>query len=198
MGRPRQRRRRASGERSRRWSSMACAPGNADWFCARSCFVCAHSPRNLVRHLRRARRPRDWRRIFRSRTTCPRLVTGDRVRLRAALENLIDNAVKFTERGRVAMTVSGQRPGAPPQADICRDRQRQWNCTEEKSPSCFGHSPKRTPASRAAMAARDWGLPSCAGWLPRWAARSRSTAARDAAARLRSRWRSRPCRTAGL
>lgn len=36
----------------------------------------------------------------------PELVIGDRVRLRAALENLIDNAVKFTERGRVALSVS--------------------------------------------------------------------------------------------
>jgi signal transduction histidine kinase/ActR/RegA family two-component response regulator len=41
----------------------------------------------------------------------PALVVGDPVRLRAALENLIDNAVKFTEQGEVALTVSAVRGG---------------------------------------------------------------------------------------
>jgi CheY-like chemotaxis protein len=41
----------------------------------------------------------------------PSLVVGDPVRLRAALENLIDNAVKFTETGRVALKAVPARAG---------------------------------------------------------------------------------------
>ncbi len=40
--------------------------------------------------------------------TLPAGAVGDAVRLRSALENLIDNAVKFTERGRVTLRVSAE------------------------------------------------------------------------------------------
>lgn len=41
----------------------------------------------------------------------PAFVIGDSVRLRAAVENLIDNAVKFTEHGDVALKVSSTPAG---------------------------------------------------------------------------------------
>src|SRR5438105_8327798 len=42
----------------------------------------------------------------------PAFVVGDPVRLRAALENLIDNAAKFTEQGAVALTATPLRAAA--------------------------------------------------------------------------------------
>lgn len=47
----------------------------------------------------------------------PVFVTGDPVRLRAALENLIDNAVKFTQQGAVALDVAA-RAGRGDRLDV--------------------------------------------------------------------------------
>jgi CheY-like chemotaxis protein len=42
-------------------------------------------------------------------TDLPDIVIGDPLRLRSALENIIDNAVKFTDRGSVALDVTAER-----------------------------------------------------------------------------------------
>ena len=42
-------------------------------------------------------------------TDLPDIVIGDPLRLRGALENIIDNAVKFTDRGSVALDVTAER-----------------------------------------------------------------------------------------
>ena len=70
-------------------------------------------PRRLVEDLTEALRARAETKELGAEVTVagdlPELLVGDAVRLRAALENLIDNAVKFTERGGVQLDVHSTR-----------------------------------------------------------------------------------------
>jgi CheY-like chemotaxis protein len=54
---------------------------------------------------------KDLELIVRYAPTLPEGVIGDETRIRQVLSNIIGNAVKFTERGHVAIEVSGERNG---------------------------------------------------------------------------------------
>ena len=73
----------------------------------------AFSPRNLARSVASTLAARADAKGLNIRIkiarNVPAAAIGDAVRLRSALENLIDNAVKFTEHGRIAMTVAAVR-----------------------------------------------------------------------------------------
>ena len=72
-------------------------------------------PRRLVEDLRETLVARAETKGLQAQVTAaddlPEMLVGDPVRLRAALENLIDNAVKFTASGAVELDVRASRAG---------------------------------------------------------------------------------------
>ena len=99
----------------------------------------------------------------------PDTVVGDPVRLRAALENLIDNAVKFTERGRIAFAVEAT-PARKRWRLSFTVRDSGIGLSRARSRVCSSRSTRPMPRSRNATADLDWALPSSSASRRRWAA----------------------------
>jgi two-component system, sensor histidine kinase len=117
------------GERERRWA--ASVKGSAEHLAALTTLVIdaaradagaitlqreAFSPRRLLEALAQSLAARAQIKGLTAESAIaedlPALLVGDPVRLRAALENLIDNAVKFTARGTVKVEASAKKHGA--------------------------------------------------------------------------------------
>ena len=57
--------------------------------------------------------------------TLPPVIASDRMRIQQILVNLLDNAIKFSERGRVRLTAPNHRLSRwPADYSVCRERQR--------------------------------------------------------------------------
>jgi len=115
----------------------------------------------------------------------PAFVIGDPVRLRAALENLIDNAVKFTPAGEVALDVrvATGRPDRLRVAFAVSDSG--IACRSRRSGGCSSRSRRPMSASRPASAAPGSACPRSGSWRARWAATSPPCSGAAAARRSR-------------
>ena len=110
------------------------------------------SPRALAEAVGAGARPpapatRRSRPKLRSRADLPAMVAGDALRLRAALENLADNAVKFTSDGTVAFT-AGAEPAARGRVRLDLHRRRQRHRHERSANSSVCSARSRRPAPR--------------------------------------------------
>jgi signal transduction histidine kinase len=91
-------------------------------------------------------------------------------RLGQVLANLLGNAVKFTERGRISLRVS--RTPVNGDMTIFEVSDTGWASIRRPPSVCLNDSSRRTALRRGASAAWAWASPSAANWWSRWAGRS--------------------------
>jgi PAS domain S-box-containing protein len=119
----------------------------------------------------------------------PRHVVGDPARLRQVLLNLAGNAIKFTERGGVALIVE---PGGAPDEIRFLVRDSGIGIAPQSRHASFSNSSRPTAAPPASTAAPGWGSPSPNASSSAWAAALPSTASPARARPSMSRCRCRP------
>ena len=100
----------------------------------------------------------------------PDAVIGDPLRLRAALENLIDNAVKFTGRGSVHFAATSAKAARGKVRLVFTVSDSGIGLSQPRSSGCFDRLRRRARPLRAATAAPDLVSPSSSGLPKPWGA----------------------------
>ncbi len=98
------------------------------------------------------------------RPDCPRYVVGDAGRIRQILLNLAGNAVKFTERGHILVSVRRLSEAGGVARIHLRVEDTGISIPPRPRRACSSPSSRPPPPPPGASAAPDWGSPSAAAW----------------------------------